>query len=90
MSRLKSINKQPPLLAADIFYAMSQAVMPKASTEKISIGGGLIVADILASLGINDNKIISGISNCITSPSNLRYVVKKSHEAKFMTIAGFV
>ena len=42
---------------------MAQAVMPKASPEAISLGGGLIVGGILASLGINDNRIISGIPN---------------------------
>ena len=88
--KLKSINKQPPSLAADRFYAMAQAVMPKASPELISLGGGLIVAGLLASLGTNDNKTISGIHNCIPSPSNLRYVLKKSCEAKFMRISGFV
>ena len=63
LSKLKSINKRPPLLAADIFYAMDQAVMPKASPETIYLGSGLIVAGLLASLGINNNKTIYGISN---------------------------
>ena len=89
LSKLKSINKQPSL-AADRFYAMAQAVMPKASPEAISIGCGLVVSGLLASLGINDDKIISGISNCIPIPSNLRYVVKKTREATFTRIAGFV
>ena len=40
LSRLNSINKQPPSLAANIFYATVQAVMPKVSPEEISIGGG--------------------------------------------------
>ena len=31
--KLKSINKRPSSLAADIFYAMYQAVIPKASPE---------------------------------------------------------
>ena len=61
--RIKSINKRPPLMAADRFYAIPQSLMPNASREEISLGGGLIVAGLLASLGINDNKIISGISN---------------------------
>ena len=69
---------------------MAQAVMPKASQEAISIGCALIVAGLLEILGINDNKTISGISNCIPSPSNIRYMVKKSREATFMRIAGFV
>ena len=69
---------------------MAQAVIPKASPEAISLGGGLIVAGLLASLGINNNKIISGISNCIPSPSKLRYVAKKSREATFIRISGFV
>ena len=30
-SKLNSINKQPSSLAADRFYAMAQAVIPKAS-----------------------------------------------------------
>ena len=64
---------------------MAQAVMPKASLEAISFGGGLIVVGILASLGINDN-----IPNLIPSPSNLWYDVKKSREATLMTIAVFV
>ena len=50
----------------------------------------MIVAGLLESLRINDNKIISGISNCIPSSSNLRYVVKKDLETKFTRIAGFV
>ena len=90
MSKLKSINKRPPSLAVDIFYAMAQAVIPKAFTEVISLGGVLIVAVLLESLGINDNKIISGIYKCIPIPSNLRYVVNKSREATFMSIEGFV
>ena len=90
LSKLKSMNKRPPSLAADRFYAMAQAVIQKTSPEAICLGGGLIVASILASLGINDNKIISGIYNCIPSPSNLRYVVNKSHEATFMSIVRFV
>ena len=53
----------------------------KALLEPISLGGGLIVDGLLASLDIKDNKIISGISNCITSPSNLRCVVNKSRKA---------
>ena len=32
----------------------------------------------------------SEILDCIPSPSNLRYVVKKAREAIFMRIAGFV
>ena len=64
--------------------------MPKALREKISLGGGFIVAGILESIGINDNEIISGLFNFIHSPSNLRYLVKKSHEATFMMISGFV
>ena len=35
--RLKSINKRPPSLVADIFYAMAQAVMPKSPPEAISL-----------------------------------------------------
>ena len=48
------------------------------------------MSGFLESLGINDNKIISGVPNLIPSPSKLWYVVKKSREAKFMMIAGFV
>ena len=90
LSKLKSINKKISLLAADIFYAVSQAVMPKASPEAISLGGVLIVGGLLEILGINDNKIISGIPNCIPSPSNLRYMLKKYREATFIRISGFV
>ena len=64
--------------------------MPKYLPEAMSIGGGLIVGGILASLGINDNKIISGILNIIPSTLSLHYVVKKSCEATFMRIAGFI
>ena len=63
--------------------------MPKASPEAISLGGGLIVGGLLSSLGINNNNIISGIPNLILSPSNLRYVMKKSREDILMRIAGF-
>ena len=63
LSKLKSINKRPLLLAADRFYAMYQSVMPKASPETIYLGSGLIVSGLLASLGINNTKIIYGISN---------------------------
>ena len=55
LSKLKSINKQPPSLAADGFCAISQTVIPKASPEEISLGGGLIVGVLLESLDINDN-----------------------------------
>ena len=61
--KLKSINKRPPSLDADRFYAMAQEVMPKASPELISIGGGMILDGILESLDINDNKTISGVYN---------------------------
>ena len=88
--RLKSINKRPPLMAADRFYAIPQSVMPNASREEISLGGGLIVAGLLASIDINGNWIIYGIINYIVSPSNLRYVVKKDREDTFMMIAEFV
>ena len=88
--KLKSINKKPSSLAADRFCTMAQELIPKASLEVISLGGGLIVSGILASLGINDKIIIFGISNCIPSPPQLCYVVKKSSEATFMRIAGFV
>ena len=64
--------------------------MLKALPEVISLGGGLIVAGLFSNPGINYNKIISEISNCISSPSKLRYVVKKSRGAIFMSIAGFV
>ena len=89
LSKLNSINKQISLLAADIFYAMDQAGLPKASPEAICLGVGLKVVGLLASIGINDNNIISGIPNFIASSSNLWYVVKKSCEATFMRIAGF-
>ena len=65
-------------------------MIPKSSPEAICFGGGLIVGGILVSVGINDNKIISGIPNYIPSPSNLLYVVKKAREANFMSISGFV
>ena len=44
----------------------------------------------MASLVINDNKITYGILNYIPRPSNLWYVVKKSCEATFIRIVGFV
>ena len=50
----------------------------------------MIVSGFLESLGINDNKIISGILNFIPSPSKLWYVAKKSREPTFTRIAGFV
>ena len=40
LSKLKPANKRPSLLDADIFYVISQAVMPKASTEEIYLRGG--------------------------------------------------
>ena len=89
-SKIKSINKQLSLLAVDRLYAMAKAVMPKSSLEAISLEGGFILSVLLIKLGINENKIISRIPNCIPSPSNLRYVVKKSRADKFMRIAGFV
>ena len=64
--------------------------MLKASSEAISLGVELIVGGLLEIIGINYNKIISGVQNLIDSPSKLRYVVKKSCEATFMIIAGFV
>ena len=63
LSKINPINKGPSSLAADIFYSMTQAVIPKASPEAIYLGCGLIVGGLLASLSINDNKIISGIPN---------------------------
>ena len=69
---------------------MPQAVIPKALPESIFLGGVLIVGGLLESLGINNNKIIYGIPNCIPSSSDLQYVANKAREAKFMRIAGFV
>ena len=65
-------------------------MLPKSSREAISPVGGLIVGGILDSLDINDNNIISRIPNSVPSPSSLCYVVKKSLEATFMSISGFV
>ena len=90
LSKLNAINKLPSSLYTDRFYAMDESVMSKSSPEAICIRGGLIVGGILESLGINDNNIISEIQNCIPSPSNLWYVVKKYREAAFMRISGFV
>ena len=90
LSKLKSTIKLTSLLARGRFYAMAQAVIPKASPDSIYCGCGFVVDGLSESLGINDNKIISGIQNCIPSPSNLRYVVKKDLETKFTRIAGFV
>ena len=87
--KLKFINQRPTSLSVDHFYAMYQSVIPKASPEAISLGGGFIAGGILDSLGINYNKIIYGIPNGITITSILRYVLKKSREATFMIIAGF-
>ena len=50
---LKSINKQPPSMAANIFYAMAQALMPRISPYAISLVGGLIVSGLLVILAIN-------------------------------------
>ena len=74
----------------DTFYAMTKAVIPNALPEAICLRGGLILGDLLASLVINNNRIISGVPNYIPSPSNLWYVVNKSLEATFMRIVGFV
>ena len=68
---------------------MSQSVMPKASPGVIYLGGGLIVGGILDMIGINDNKIISGTLNGITSPSSLWSMVKKPHKSTFTNISGF-
>ena len=88
LSKKNSINKRPSSLAVDRYYAMAQYVMPKSSLEAISLGGKFIVVGILASIGINDNTVISGIPTCIPSPSNLWYVVNKCREDTFMRIAG--
>ena len=55
-------------MVADRFYAMAQAVIPKAPPEAIYIGGGLVLGGLLASLGIKDNKIIYRIPNYMPSP----------------------
>ena len=55
LSKLNSINKQPSYLSEGRFNATSQSVIPKASSEEISLGGGLIVGVLLESLDINDN-----------------------------------
>ena len=90
LSKLKLINQRSTSLASDQFYGMHQGVMPKLSPEDISLGGGLIVDGLLASLGINYNTILYGITNGIPSPSSLQYVIKKSREATFMIVAVFV
>ena len=73
----------------DRSYAISQEVMRKDSPDVAFLGCGLIVGGLLARLGVNNNKTIYGIPNCIPSPSNLFHAVNKSHEATFMRIAGF-
>ena len=40
LSKINAINKRPPSLDADRFYAMSQAVMMKSSPESICLGDG--------------------------------------------------
>ena len=89
LSKIKEINKQPSSLDADILCDMAQVFPPEASPEAISLAGGLRVAGILEILGIKNNRIISGILNCIPSPSNLRYALNKSREDTFISIAGF-
>ena len=69
---------------------MAQSVIPKDSPEAICLGGGLVVGGLLASIGIKDNRIISGIPNYIPSSSKIQYAVKKSHEATFIRIAAYV
>ena len=88
-SKLKSINKQSSSLAVDVFYAISQAVMPKSSPEAIYIGFGLVVGGLLTIIGICNKNIIYRIPNGIPSPSRLCCVVKKSLKVKFMSIVGF-
>ena len=78
LSRLNPINKRTTTLAPDMFYAMYQSVMPKNSPESIYLGCELIITGHLASLGINNNEIISEIYSCVPSPSNPWYLVKKS------------
>ena len=90
MFKLKPINKRPTSLPMDRFYAMNQAVITKSSTKVIYLGGRLIVGGILASIGINDNNIISEIPNWIPSTSILWCAANKSREAKFVITAGFV
>ena len=89
LSKLELINQQPISIDVDKFYEMSQAVMPKASSEMIYIGVGLIVGGFLNILGINDKNIIYRVPNGIPSPSSHWSVVKKYLEAKFMRIVGF-
>ena len=50
----------------------------------------MIVSVFLASLGINDNEIISEIPHCIPSSPNLWYVVNTFRKDTFMRILGFV
>ena len=68
MSKLKSIKKRPSSLDADRFYAMAQAVIPKASPQEIFLGGGLVLGGLLEILGIKDNNIISVMPNYIPIP----------------------
>ena len=68
LSKLKSISKRPSSLAEDRFYAMAQSVIPKSLPKANYLGGVLIIGGLLASFGINDNQIVSGIPNYITSP----------------------
>ena len=58
LSKLELINQRPTLLAADQFYDIYQAVIPKASPEAISIGVGWIVGGLLTILGVHDKNII--------------------------------
>ena len=52
LSKINIINTWPSSLAVDRLYSMAQAVIPKAWPEAISLGGGLIIGGLLASLGI--------------------------------------
>ena len=69
LSKLNVINQQPTLIYVDQFYAMSRALISKASPEVISLGCGLMVGVPLKCNGINDNKIMYEILNGIPSSS---------------------
>ena len=88
--KLKLINQRLTSLAADLFYAISQAEMSKSLPEAIYFRCELILGGLLENLGINDNSVIYEIPNGIASPSSLWYVVNKYREDSFMRVAGFV
>ena len=87
LASAKDKKQRPQNDVADTLYATMQAVAPKASPGALSKVVPLAVAGFLTSLGIDDEDLISSITNVTPSEGNLRSVAIRAGERVNQAIA---